>query len=200
MLESAEIAALAKRLGPPQISQNYVVGHDTFAAVKLVQFLEKRGVHVQLSGTGSMPSGAPRDRNVVLPGTSWSSSGVRAATMGANFQISVENSDIIVNLAPKAGEQAEYRSRQISPRRAVQYGTILHRTTSPQTRQLALAGVDTDVLVGFLTADENLEELEQAWQQAGRPSDFEALVEAETEGETALRTHLVAFRPIPGTH
>jgi hypothetical protein len=199
MLESSEIAALAKRLGPPQITQNYAVGRDTFAAVKLVQFLETRGVHVQLAGTGSMPSHAPPDRNVVLPGTSWSSSGVRAATLGANFQISDEDSDVIVNLSPKAGEPAEYRTRRTSAGRSVQYGTILHRTTSPLTRQLALAGVDTDVLVGFLTAEGNLDELEEAWQQAGRPSDYEALVEAETEGETALRTHLVAFRPIPAS-
>ncbi|MBN9661889.1 MAG: hypothetical protein J0H49_27080 [Acidobacteria bacterium] len=199
MLESTEIAALAKRLGPPQITRSYAVGPDTFAAVKLVQFLATRGVHVQLEGTGSMGSSAPQDRNVVLPGTSWSSSGVRAATQGANFQLSVEDSDVIVNLAPKAGEPAEYRARRISPARSVQYGTILHRTTSPVTRQLALAGVDTEVLVGFLTAEGQLDELDQAWQQAGRPPDFEALVEAETEGETALRTHLVAFRALPAS-
>jgi len=124
---------------------------------------------------------------------------VRAATQGANFQLSVEDSDVIVNLAPKAGEPAEYRARRISPARSVQYGTILHRTTSPVTRQLALAGVDTEVLVGFLTAEGQLDELDQAWQQAGRPPDFEALVEAETEGETALRTHLVAFRALPAS-
>lgn len=199
MLESSEIAALAKRLGPPRINQNYAVGRDTFAAVKLVQFLATRGVHVQLAGTGSMPSEAPPDRNVVLPGTSWSSSGVRTATLGANFQISAEDSDVIVNLSPKAGEQAKYRTRRVGPGRSVQYGTILHRTTSPVTRQLALAGVDTDVLVEFLTAEDNLDELAQAWQQAGRPSDYEALVEAETDGETALRTHLVAFRPLPAS-
>lgn len=199
LLESTEIAALAKRLGPPRINQNYAVGRDTFAAVKLVQFLATRGVHVQLAGTGSMPSEAPPDRNVVLPGTSWSSSGVRTATLGANFQISAEDSDVIVNLSPKAGEQAKYRTRRVGPGRSVQYGTILHRTTSPVTRQLALAGVDTDVLVEFLTAEDNLDELAQAWQQAGRPSDYEALVEAETDGETALRTHLVAFRPLPAS-
>ncbi len=197
MLESTEIAALAKRLGPPQVSQSYAVGRDTFAAVKLVQFLENRGVHVHLAGTASMSAVAPADRNVVLPGAAWNSSGGSAATAGVNFQVSAEDNGVIRNLAPRPGEKAEYRTRRINPRRSVHYGTILQRTTSPVTRQLALAGVDTDVLVGFLTTSVNLDELDQAWQQAGRPPDFEALVEAETEGDTEPRTHLLAFRPIP---
>ncbi|WP_321474245.1 helix-turn-helix domain-containing protein [uncultured Paludibaculum sp.] len=199
VLESGEIASLAKRLGPPQFSQSYTVGPDTFAAVKLAQYLETRGVHVQVAGTNSLAIDTSLDRNIVLPGTSWSSSGVKALTAGANFQIALENTDVIQNRAPRPGEKSEYRTRRITQQRSVHYGIILQRTTSTATRQLALAGIHTDVLVSFLTAPDSLAELERAWQQAGRPQHFEALVEAETEGETALRARLLAFRPLPST-
>ncbi|MGJ5820337.1 hypothetical protein [Paludibaculum fermentans] len=200
MLESAEIAELAKRLGPPRITRNYAVGRDTFAAVKLVQFLEKRGIHVQMAGTDSIASGEPPARNAVLTGTSWNNPGVKALVGGANFQIAAESTDVILNHAPRPGERPEYRPRDIAGGRSAQYGVILQRTSQTGTRQLALAGFHPEALVSFLTEPGPLAELESAWQSSGSPSDFEALVEVETEGERIAATKLESFRILTVTH
>lgn len=191
VLEPGEIRGAA----PQWISQSYILGPDTFAAVKLAQFLETRGVHVQVSGTNALAPDSPLDGNLLLPGTSWSSPAVKALSAGANFQIRRESADIVRNRAPRPGELAEYRGRCVGAQRYLRYGVILQRTTATGARQLALAGVHTGALVSFLTGAENLGQLDRAWRQAGRPPDFEALVEAETEGDAALHSRLAAFRP-----
>lgn len=173
--------------------RRYLAGPEMFASVKLAQFLAARGVTVQLSGLDTPPGGRP-DRNLLIPGRAWSSPAVKALCDGANFQIVSERSDVVRNMAPRAGEAAEYRERAIPGGQVVHYGVILQRTTPVGTRQLALAGAHTASLVSFLTVAESLGEFERAWNAAGRPPDFEALVEAETRGDAVLRTRLAAFR------
>lgn len=176
--------------------RNGTAGPETIASVKLAQFLAARGVHVQVAGPDAWTAGPP-DRNLLLPGMAWSSPAVQALSDGANFQLAPEGAEIVRNRAPRTGEPAEYRGRAAAGDRFVHYGVIVQRTTAAGARQLALAGVHTASLVSFLTVAESLDELERAWRKAGRPPDFEALVEAETQGDTAVRARLAAFRALP---
>jgi hypothetical protein len=137
---------------------------------------------------------------MIVPGTSWSSGAVRDVTAGANFQVALENTEVILNRAPQPGEASEYRTRKITSQRAVHYGVVVQRTTPAGTRQLALAGIHTHVLVSFLTASASLPALEAEWRKAGNPADFEALIEAEVQGDTTLRARLAGFRVIRSSH
>jgi len=199
--ESPLIDDLARRHGPPSLLQTYTVGPDTFAAVRLAQYLEARGVHVSVVGTSALALDSVLDHNTIFLGVPGTSRHLVAILDRLNFFTPMGKYEVVGNRSPRPGEPAEFRQRALSTRRAVKYGIVaLVKGRAPDTKILALAGLSTDAMVSFLSAPSGLQQLEDRWRREGSPPFFEVVVEAETDGDTVLGASLVVFRPTAATY
>ncbi len=186
---------LAERYGPPKLMQNYTVVSDTFAAVKLAQYLQARGVTISFSGTADFSLDQFGGRNVVLIGLVSTNFHIRRLMERSNFYSNPEEASTVINRAPRPGEQARYRMVEQSGSRRSSTGIVgLFAGTEPDTRILMLAGQATASLVSFLTNDGSLAQLDQVWRSAGTPPLYEMLVQSEIEGNAVLRAWPRALR------
>lgn len=196
--KSALLKPLIERFGPPKLMQNYTVVSDTFAAVKLGQYLQSRGVNVAFNGTTDFSLDQFGNRNVMLIGLSSTSFHIRQLMDRTNFHSNPADAAAILNRNPKPGEAAAYRMvMQSNTRRSLSGLIAVLPGATADTRILMLAGWSSTSLVSFLTNDASLKQLDAAWRHAGSPRYFELLIHAEIDGNVVLRTSPVTLRPIP---
>lgn len=190
---------LVGRFGAPMLMQNYTVVSDTFAAVKLAQYLQSRGVQVSFGGTSDFSFDQFGDRNVVLIGLSSSSFHIRRFMERTNFYSNPAQASTIMSRKPGTGEAAEYKMvQQSGSRRSVPGMVGVLPGPAPNTKVLMVAGWASSALISFLTAEPSLEQLDAAWADAGSPEFFELLVQSEIEGNAVLRAETLGLRPFRG--
>jgi hypothetical protein len=188
---------LIEKFGPPKLMQNYTVVSDTFAAVKLAQYLQARGITVSFSGTSDFSFDQFGDRNVILIGLASSSLHIRQLMDRLNFHSKPENASTVFNRAPAAGEAAEYRMvLQSESRRSVPGIVAMLPGPASNTRVLMVASWASSAVVSFLTSDPSLDQLDAAWNQVGSPPFFEALLQSDIEGNAVLKAGITGMREV----
>jgi hypothetical protein len=193
--DSALLQPLIGKFGPPKLMQNYTVVSDTFAAVKLAQYLQARGVTVSFSGTSDFSIDQFGDRNVILIGLSSSSFHIRQLMDRTNFYSKPEEASTVHNRRPARGEAAEYKMvQQSGSRRSVPGVVALLPGSAPNARVLMVASWASSAVISFLTSNPSLDQLDTAWSQAGSPSYFELLIHSDIEGNAVLRAGVVGLR------
>ncbi len=193
--DSPLLQPLIRKFGPPKLMQNYTVVSDTFAAVKLAQYLQARGVTVSFSGTSDFSFDQFGDRNVILIGLSSSSFHIRQLMERTNFYSKPEVASTVYNRAPAPGEAAEYKMvQQSGSRRSVPGVVAMLPGSAPNSRVLMVASWASSAVVSFLTSNPSLDQLDAAWSQSGAPSYFELLVQSDIEGNAVLRAGVLGLR------
>ena len=193
--DSALLQPLIGKFGPPKLMQNYTVVSDTFAAVKLAQYLQARGVTVSFSGTSDFSFDQFGDRNVILIGLSSSSFHIRQLMDRTNFYSKPEVASTVYNRTPASGEAAEYKMvQQSGSRRSVPGVVAILPGSAPNSRVLMVASWASSAVISVLTSNPSLDQLDAAWSQAGSPSFFELLVQSDIEGNAVLRAGVLGLR------
>lgn len=195
--ESPMLHPLAGKFGEPRLMQNYTVVSDTFAAVKMAQYLQARGITVSFSGTSDFSFDQFGDRNVILIGLSSTNFHIREMMERTNFYSHPEEASTIHNRKPLTGEAGVYKMvQQSGARRSVPGVVGLLPGSSPNTKVLMVASWASSAMVSFLTSDHSLEQLDAAWQRTGSPAHFEVLIQSETEGNAVLRAGVTGMRAV----
>jgi hypothetical protein len=195
--QSEELGRLVKRFGAPKLMQNYTATSDTFAAIRLLQFLESRGCHLSVVSGADLSMDAAEESNLILIGTAGVNRRFRGLLEKANF-VPVPDGDRVVNRSPKPGERPEYVQVLESPKRRTVPGVVgVLPVGTRRNRALIMIGVEPVALANYLTSPSGLAALDKARKEQGSPEFFDAVVEAEVHAGTVLKANLVAFRAHP---
>lgn len=193
--ESPMLQPLIGKYGAPKLMQNYTVVSDTFAAVKLAQYLQARGITVAFSGTSDFSFDQFGDRNVILIGLSSTNFHIRQMMERTNYYARPEEASGIYNRAPLPGEAALYKMvQQSGSRRSVPGVVALLPGSAPNTKVLMIASWASSAMVSFLTSDPTLTQFDTAWSRQGSPQHFETLIQSEIEGNAVLRAGVTGMR------
>jgi hypothetical protein len=193
--ESPMLHPLIEKYGEPRLMQNYTVVSDTFAAVKLAQYLQARGITVAFGGTSDFSFDQFGDRNVILIGLSSTNFHIRQMMERTNFYALPEVASTLHSRKPAPGEAAEYKMvQQSGSRRSVPGVVALLPGSAPNTNVLMVASWASSAMVSFLTSDPSLAQLDAAWNRQGSPVHFEALIQSEIEGNAVLRASVTGIR------
>ncbi|HYZ87432.1 MAG TPA: hypothetical protein VE621_23655 [Bryobacteraceae bacterium] len=92
------------------------------------------------------------------------------------------------------GEPADFRARDLSPTRHVRPHLLALLPGKERGTNLLLLGGQYASATPFLTSPSGVDAIEEMWRKHNRPAHFEAVIMAETEGETVVKAHIVAFR------
>lgn len=194
---SAELLPFIKRWGTPRLMQNYTVTSDTFAAIKLAQYFERKGIPVTVGATADLDIESFGDRNIILIGTPATNSHIGRLMEKTHFYAI-------------PGDSGAVRVHGSGTEAAERYAEVIHsdvRRTSPGiiavlpgtangTRVLMLTARFTAALVAFLIAPDSLDRMDKMWRKAGSPEYFEALVQTEQDKNTVLKAEPLIIRPI----
>jgi hypothetical protein len=196
--KSPILLELAKRWGPPELTQGYVVVNHVLPAVKLVQYLERHGRSTHLLASPRLGIDSNRDWNTILMGGPRNTRRFQAFLSKQNFEIVAASPTLIRNLNPKSDEPEEYRESAASDEHITFPGIIGLLPRSPEgTGSLVLIARHPDALVSMLLSAEGLKLLDHQWKQHGQPAAWEMVVQAEMNGETVLNVRPVGFRSVP---
>ncbi|MBM3754474.1 MAG: helix-turn-helix domain-containing protein [Acidobacteria bacterium] len=193
--ESPMLRPLVGKFGEPRLMHNYTVVSDTFASVKLAQYLQARGATVSFIGTSDFSFDQFGNRNVILIGLSSTNLHIRQMMERTNFYAEPEAAATVHNRKPGPGESGEYKMvQQSGARRSVPGVVALLPGSAPNTKVLMLASWASSAMVSFLTIDSTLEQLDGEWRKQGSPVHFEALIQSEIEGNAVLRAGIAGLR------
>jgi hypothetical protein len=190
---------LTKQWGQPKLLQNYTVASDTFAALRLAQYLQNKNVQLLVAGTAELSVESAGDRNIILIGVAGTCRQVNEILNNGPFYIADGATHSVQNRAPQPGEPAVFNTTEESTFRSVRPGIIAVLPGKvPGTRLLVLTGFYTYPLVYSLATPSPLTAVDTAWKNAGSPRFFEAIINSEVEasGTSVLRSSVVAFRAI----
>jgi hypothetical protein len=195
---SAEIIDLEKKLGKPELWQNYTVASDTFASLRLARFLDSYGVRTDFSSANESPHGIIDHENIITFGTASSLAEYQSYLDQLSFKMALHERYIIDKHQPAESahqfpELKESASRQVLP------GIIalLPRGTSG-SRILILQGIQTNAIISFLTSEAGMGEITKAQAEQGNSPFFEAVVLSEVNAGNPIQSRLVAFRRFTG--
>ena len=189
------LSEFAKRWGPPVLDQKYVVMQHMLPAVKLIQYLEKRGIATQLVVSQRLDVDSYRDQNIILIGGPRTTGRFQAFLAKQNFEFIATNPTAIRNVNPEPGEPEIYRDSLASNQHVTVPGIVALLPRSPEgAGSLFLIGSYPAALVSMLLSAEGLNFLNDRWRKRGRPESWEMVVQAEMDGDTVLSARPVAFR------
>ena len=189
------LAEFGKRWGPPVLDQKYAVIQHILPAVKLIQYLEKRGVATQLIVPQRLDEDSYRDQNIVLIGGPRTTARFQALLGKKYFEIVATNPTAIRNLDPEPGEPDVFRDAVVTNQHIRFPGIIALLPRSAEgAATLLLIGSYPAALVSMLSSAEGLNSLNDRWKQRGRPESWEMVVQGEMDGDTVLSVRPLAFR------
>jgi hypothetical protein len=189
---SAPVRMLNRVFGGPSLAQSYTVSSDTFAAIKLMRYLDVFRLPTSVHSSAESVLESLDSENLIATGT-WGTLTPLAPYLNqmsfklANHEESVE----IRNPAP--GEPKRISSISEAKDRFICPGIIaVLPSQNRHTHVLILASRYTSALVSFLTCTDGLDQLEQMWRAKGRPEFYEVIVNSEMNGNTTI----VRFWPV----
>ena len=190
---------LTQQWGKPRLLQNYTVTSDTFAALRLVQYLQPKNVQLSVGGTAELSVESAGDRNIILIGVAGTCRQINEILNSAPFYVADGHTRIVQNRDPLPGEPSQFNNVEEAPFRTVDPGIIAVLPGKvPGTRLLLMTGYYTYPLVYSLASPSPLAAIDSAWKKAGSPRFFEAVMNSEVEasGTSVLRSSVAAFRGI----
>jgi hypothetical protein len=195
---SPQISELEKRLGKPELWQNYTAASDTLASLRLARFLDGYGLQTYFSTATESPHGIIDHENIITFGTASSLAEYESYLDELSFKMAVHERYIIDKSLP-AGSAQQFPELQESASRKVMPGIIaLLPRGSSGSRILILQGMQTNALISFLTSEEGMHEITQAQAKLGNCPFFEAVVLSEVNAGNPIQSRLVAFRRFTG--
>ena len=198
---SPTLREFAKRWGPPLLDQRFVIARDVFAAGRLLQFFQDHGKQAQLIGSPNLSLDYFTKENIIFVGGPRTTDRFAEVLAKSNFQMAASNPTLIKNRHPVAGEQSEYQeSVKSSERRTIPGIITLLPTRAGGPHTLLLVGRFSTALTSFLLSPDGLRLLDERWTEDGRPGAWEMVVQADIQGETALKVWPVAFRRMDVNH
>jgi hypothetical protein len=191
---SAELAALQKKLGEPELVEYYAVSSDVIASLKLMHYMDSRDASTTTTISSDTSAESFEGENVILVGTPGTLTPFRTQLDRLYFKFNPQ-ARILLNPQPLPSEQREFKLIQESPSRSIYPGLVAFLPgNSKDSHLMILAGSETDALVGFLTSTPGSQALQEARKRAGGAPFFEAVILSEADGNTVLNSHLAAFR------
>src|SRR5208282_4752436 len=131
-----------------KLLQNYTVASDTFAALRLVQYLQTKNVQLSVGGTAELSVESAGDRNIILIGVAGTCRQVNEILNNAPFYVADGATHTVQNRDPLPGEPSKFDSIEESTFRTVVPGIIAVLPGKvPGTRLLVLTGFYTFPLV-----------------------------------------------------
>jgi hypothetical protein len=192
--KSAELSALRKRLGKPELVEFYAVSSDVIASLKLMHYMDSKGASITTNISSDASAELFEGDNVILIGTPGTLATFRSQLDRLYFKFDSQ-ARVLLNPQPLPTEAREIRLIQESPSRSIYPGLIAFLPGSAKdSHLLILAGSETAGLVTYLTSTAGTQALQDARKRAGGPPFFEAVIMSEADGNTVLNSHLVAFR------
>lgn len=192
---SPQYRILEGLLGHPQLATNYTVTSDTFASVRLARYLDGAGFATTVLSSADASLEALDSENVIALGTWGTLSPFQPYLDRMHYVLGAHEVSVDVR-APAAGDPAHVQLVQESTERSVWPGVIgILPGRGGQTHLLVLASRHTSALVSFLTSHNGLDQLELLWKANGSPEYFEAIVNAEMNGDKLVRFSPVVLRP-----
>jgi hypothetical protein len=158
------------------------VTSDTFAAVKLVRYLDGFRLPTTVQSSADAVIEALDTENVVALGTWGTLSPFATYLNRMNFRLA-SHEDSVQNRSPLPGEPKRISQIAESEDRVIWPGVIaVLPGQSSRSHLLIIGGRHTSALVCFLTSTEGLGQLEQIWRSNGSPEFYELVVNAEVNG------------------
>lgn len=202
--DSPWLRILLQKWGKPTLSQYYVSAHDALAALRLDQYLDPNGSRLSISTTSESPVDMLDRENLIVTGTPRTLAPFQTILDRLSFQVDADKQEI-VERHPASGVPRKFETVQLSPLktplRITTPGMIACLPGGPHGTHILILVTTyyTSALVSYLTSESGLAELQAAQRAHGNSRYFEAVIVSEISGSTELRSHLVEFRPIPGT-
>ncbi len=192
---------LADRWGPPAMSQTYVGAVEMGVAVSIVQYLERRGRHVDVVESARLPVESFASQNTIAIGMPRTASYLSPLFEKTNFRLTRVNPDAVANRVPRPGEKPEFLQTTYSAEHVLCPGIITLLPRRPEgARTLLLTGRWANGVAPPLLTAEGLRQLEEHWVKAGSPDGWEMVVEAEIFRETVRKVTPLAFRAISSAY
>jgi hypothetical protein len=188
--DSLALRTFDKLLGPAHLAQNYTVTSDTFAAVKLVRYLDGYRFSTTVHSSADALLEALDTENVIALGT-WGTLNPLAAYLNRmNFRLA-SHEDSVENRSPLPGEPKRISQIQESEDRVIWPGVIaVLPGQNARAHLLIIGGRHTSALVSFLTSTSGLAQLEQIWRKNESPEFYELVVNAEVNGNSTTPVRL----------
>lgn len=196
--DSMQLKMFDKLLGPPHLAQNYTVSSDTFAAVKLVRYLDGFRFPTTVHSSADAVLEALDTENAIALGTWGTLSPFSSYLDKMNFRLA-SHEDLVENQSPLPGEPKRILQVAESVDRMIWPGIIAELPgQNARSHLLIIGGRHTSALVSFLTSTDGLGQLEQIWLKNGAPEFYELVVNAEVNGDstTPVRFWTVALHRI----
>ena len=191
---------LAKKFGPPVLSQSYIGAPEMTAGVKLLQYLEKNGQRVELIESRRFGADSFAAQNTIFLGMPRTAIYLNGMLEKLNFYIARVTPDLVRNRNPRPGEPAEFQEAAYSADRRVSPAIIVMLPTRPErTRSLLLLGRALTSMTSLLLSRDGLKLVDEQWVKGGSPDAWEMVIEAEIYRDTILKVWPVSLRPIPST-
>ena len=196
MGDSALLKDLQQRFGSPTLSQQYISSPDEFASNRLGPYLDPKGGHILVSTTGEVSASDLNHDNLILLGTPNTLAPLQSVLEQLSFRMDVK-SRMVVDRRSVPGMPVRFVTVEQSGTRITTPGIIacLPGGASGTHVLVLMTSYYTSALVSYLTSEGGLKELHKAQMAHGNPPYFEAVIDSEVEGSTALKQRLVAFRP-----
>jgi hypothetical protein len=194
--KSAQFRLFESTLGPTQLASNYTVTSDTFASVRLARYLDQAALATTVLSAADAPLEALDTENVIALGTWGTLSPLQPYLNRMDYVLSRHEVSVDVR-HPVPGDPPHIVYIPESTERAIWPGVIgFLPGRENRTHLLVLASRHTSALVEFLTSSNGLEQLERLWKSKGSPEYYEAIVNAEMDGQKLVRFWPVALRPV----
>lgn len=198
--ESNFVNEVAGKLGPPELSQQYVGAMEMTAGIRLLQYLEKQGQQVHLTESRRFPAESFTAQNTIFLGMPRTAGYLNQMLAKTNFYIASVNPDVIKSRHPGPGEPSEFHEVTLSSDRRLAPAIIILLPRRPEhTRMLLLLGRNLTSIASMLTTLQGLKILDDRWARSGSPEAWEMVMEAEVYRDTVLKLTTLACRPVPAS-
>jgi hypothetical protein len=189
---------LSKKWGPPVAAQSYIGAVETGSGIKLLQYLEKAGMKVQMVESRRFAADSFGVQNTILMGMPRTATYLDGPMQRTNFYMAAVEPDVVGNRNPRQGELSEFREISYSADRRLVPAVMVFPPVRPEhTRSVILMGRTLTGMVTMLLSSEGLRQLDDQWIKGGSPDAWEMVVEAEINRDTVLKVWPVAFRSLP---
>jgi hypothetical protein len=196
MAQSPMLSQLARKLGPPVLSQEYMSVYDARSTLLLLSFLNDHAINAQFSFASEYPTDEMDKENVVLLGT-----GTTLRRFDEILKSTSLRFDPLTTAITRVDEKSHVIQRfdPINESGDVSYIPQMLAclpTGVAGKKALVIAGFRNQALLHYITSDAGQNEIGKR-QKLGNSPFFEAVVLAEMNGNTPLRSSIAYFRSLP---
>lgn len=196
MAQSPLLSQMAQKLGPPVLSQEYMSVYDARSTLLLLSFLSDHAINAQFSFASEYPTDEMDKENVVLLGT-----GTTLRRFDEILKATSLRFDPLTTAITRVDGKSQVveRFNPINESGDVSYIPQMLAclpTGVAGKKALVIAGFRNQALLRYITSDAGQNEIRKR-QKLGNSPFFEAVVLAEMNGNTPLRSSIAYFHSLP---